>query len=87
MLLSLLANPRTLLQQTSRTLVKICVLKVQVTDHPRSARPQNFSCKTTADVGNGKDMNAATGPSLTVYGNSPVPHSKRARPRLQISAG
>ncbi|KAM2537474.1 hypothetical protein TB2_023032 [Malus domestica] len=50
-------------------------------------RPQNFGCKTTADVANGKDMNAATGPSLAVYGNSPVPHSKRARPRLQISAG
>jgi len=28
-----------------------------------------------------------TGPSLAVYGNSPVPHSRRARPRLQISAG
>lgn len=28
-----------------------------------------------------------TGPSLAVYGNSPVPHSKSARPRLQISAG
>ena len=28
-----------------------------------------------------------TGPSFAVYGNSPVPHSKSARPRLQISAG
>lgn len=28
-----------------------------------------------------------TGPSVAVYGNSPVPHSKSARPRLQISVG
>jgi len=43
--------------------------------------------KTNKDNGKHTCSIRVTGPSLAVYGNSPVPHSKSARPRLQISAG